>query len=127
KTLQQRVVKVASNTGAFGYPFFQTHIELRRQLPHSQLICRPQRRQKSSRTQRVKPVRLIPRRRYHELQRRTLLVPHLAIVGREHTESVGAWRQVAVVDTTLVDQFPPVLVLALQHYAEAHLLRYQQA
>ena len=38
KTLQERVVQVASNPRALAYAFFQTHVELRRQLPHPQFM-----------------------------------------------------------------------------------------
>src|SRR5215469_3175719 len=75
----------------------------------------------------MKPVRLIPRRRNHEVQRRAFFVPQSAVVGGHDTEAIVAWRQVRVLRLAVVDDFLPVAVLALQLVFEMDLFRRHQA
>ena len=113
----------------FAYALFQTHIELRRSVArYLQLMDPPQEHDKKAATHASrKPVRLIPRRRDHEIKRLAVFVPHAAVVAGKNAKLVVLRRQVGVLHVTDVDQLSPVLVLAFKLDAEAHLFRHGQA
>ena len=123
KALQQSVVQIAGDTCALADARVQRHIELMMQLPDTEQVDRPQQRPKCDHTESAKPIRLVVRRGDGELQGIALLVPYSAVVARDHAKAVMAGRKVRVLRLAVVDHFPPVLILALQHVFEMDLLR----
>ena len=81
KTLQQRVVQVARDACALTYPSVQGPIELVRELPDTESVGGEEQGQEGDDAQHAEPVRLVPHRRNHEIQRRAFLVPYAAVVA----------------------------------------------
>jgi hypothetical protein len=127
EALQQRVVQIARDAGALSDALLQACVECMRDLPQAQLIECPKQCCKSHYACRTEPVRLVPGRRDYELQRSALLVPDTAVIAGNDAEAVIARSEVSVLNMTLVDHFPPALVLALQHDAKFHVPRHHQA
>src|ERR1700746_3784653 len=120
-------MEVASDARPLGYALFETHLELRLQLPHPQFVYSPDHPQKRRNACPTEPVRLVPSRRNHEIERRTFFVQQAAVVARDHAEAVMLRRQLRVLHLAIVDDLSPILVLAFQLVAEAHLLRRYKA
>src|SRR6266849_3910335 len=78
-------------------------------------------------TEGTEPGRLMEGRRDAEREGCAILVPDAAVVAGLHDEPVILGRQIRVAHVALVDQLAPVLVLALELDAEAHLFRCDKA
>src|SRR5260221_6885782 len=106
---------------------FQSCVELPRQLPQSQLIERPEQRQKRGHAQRAEPNRLVVRRGYGKIQERSSLVPHTAVVASHDAEAVLAWRKIGIERLPSVAGLLPIAIQAFQLVAKTYLFRRDQA
>ena len=109
--LKQGVMKLSRNSCAFADTRIQGHLKLVMQALHAVLVSRPQEQQKRGRTQPAKPVCLVVRRRNRELQSISLLVPHAAVVARDHAKAVRTWWEIRVLHLADVDHLSPVAIL----------------
>jgi hypothetical protein len=105
----------------------QCQRELIVQSPHPEQVAGPQQSHHTSGAERTKPTGLVIRGGHRELEGVPLFVPHAAVVAGHDTEAVCARREVRVLNVSLVDDLPPVVVLALQPVLEADLLRRDEA
>ncbi len=101
-----------------GFPKFSF---LLLQLPNAKSKQPPNEPEGNCRTQRAEPVRLVVSRQNREIQNRTFLVPHAAVVGSRDAEAVVARAEVRILHPAVVHYLSPVLVLALQLEAEGYL------
>ena len=77
--------------------------------------------------EREKPGGLVVGRRDREIEVRAGFVPHAAVVAGDDAEAVIARRQVGVEGLPPIAGVLPIAIVALQHVAEAHLLRCDEA
>ena len=73
-------------------------------LPHPQLMYPPDHPQKCHNACRAEPVRLVPSRRNHEVQRRAFFVPDTAVIAGNHVKLVVLRREVRVLHVANVYQ-----------------------
>src|SRR5258708_34234047 len=94
--LQERVVQVARDSGAFSQALVETSFHDSSNPAHPQLINRPEQQQADDETQRAKPDRLIPRGGNLEIQRRSAFIPHPVVIGRDHAKAITPGSNIAV-------------------------------
>src|SRR4029450_12723412 len=120
-------MQVASNASAFAHSRLHSHVELMRELPDTKSISRPEQEQQKNQNGQAEPRGLIEGRGDGEIQQRTFLVPHAAVVRGHHAEAVVAWREVRVDRRATVAGILPLVVVAFQFVAELNLLRGDEA
>src|SRR5208337_2186637 len=74
--------------------------------------------QNHSRAEGAKPVRLVISWSNGKLEHVALLVPHTAVIARDHTKPVGARSEIRILDLAFVYDLPPLRILPLQFETE---------
>src|SRR4029434_924641 len=90
-------------------------------------ITRPEHEQEKNQNGQAEPRGLVEGRGDGEVQQRTFLIPHSAVIRGHQAESVGAWREVRVDRLATVAGILPLVIVAFQFVAELNLLRGDEA
>src|SRR5262249_41386860 len=125
--LQQGVMEVACDTGAFRQPLVEACLHGPGDLPYSNAIESRRGEQDSDRHGHRKPSRLKPRRLDTEVERGPRLVPHASVVAGDDTEAIASWAKIVVHGLATIAGLLPVAVVSFELVAEQHLPRELEA
>src|SRR5258708_466606 len=118
QSLQQRIVKFARDTCPLIDARFQPDRELPMQLLNTEPIHTPQQKQKTGRTGRTEPCRLVVSRKDGEIQRGSGLVPDAVVIACSHAEVVTAGTEIAIKGLAPRPRFLPAGIVPLKHVAK---------
>src|SRR5271163_3759495 len=125
--LQERVMQVARDSGAFGQAFIETSLHGSSNPAHPQAINRPEQQHADNGTQRAKPDCLIPRRSNLEVQRRSGFIPYSVVIRCDHSKAITSRSKIAVERLAAQSRILPAHVTALEQVAKGHPLRQDEA
>ena len=125
--LDESVVQLSRQAGAFRQPLVEAGCELRGDPPDVQAVEERERTGERGDDQRAEPRRLVPGRQDRERQGRAGLVPHAVVVAGEDAEAVGAGLEIRVERRAALAHVVPLRFPALQAIAESDAFRNGEA
>src|ERR1700675_2812742 len=105
--LQENVVKIPSNPGAFSQSFIEPGADRPCNPPKPKPVKDPEKDYRGSNADGIEPIGLEPGSRDDEAKRRAGCVPHSVIVRRDDVESVVPWGQMSEIGLRAPTRFMP--------------------
>src|SRR6266536_4251428 len=121
--LQKSIVQISSDSLALFESLFHACSHLSRHLTQPQLVDHAEQHEKSYREQHPEPGGLVIGRSDGEIEVSAGLVPHAAVVARDHAEAVVAGRKIGIEGLPAIAGVLPIAVVTFQHVAKEYLCR----
>src|SRR5277367_262586 len=94
--LEQGIVKIARDAGAFLETVIEAGVHCRGNLPCAEPVGRCQRQCDRQSAERFKPWRLVESGSNRKAQDGAGLVPHAVVIARDHAELIVSWAEIRV-------------------------------